>query len=157
MPFTHSVFHKIFTMNGDFHPNKLSPVLLHNGDGLYFPWSRIWIAKFYLFVIRSCCGSGGWSLACHFRGPGSISSQYMGFVVNRVPLGKVYFRVQRLCSLKAIQPMHHTHLDHNIILSEGQEGHAWEPTKLAVFFEISKSTVLTSTSTLSQLVHVYSG
>jgi len=77
--------------------------------------------------------------------------------VNRVPLGKVYFRVQRICSVKAIQPMHHTHLDHNILLSEGQEGQAWEPAKMAVFFGISESTGLTSTSTLFQLVQVSSG
>jgi hypothetical protein len=81
----------------------------------------------------------------------------MGFVVDRVPVGQVSFRVHRLCSVKVILPMQHTHIDHNILLSEGQEGQAWEPVNREVFFAISKSTGLTSTSTLSQLVQVSSG
>jgi len=79
------------------------------------------------------------------------------FVVDRVPLEQVSFRVRMLYSVKAIQPMHHTLLHHNILLSEGQEGQAWEPVNIAVFSGTSKSTGLTSISTFSQLVQVSSG
>jgi hypothetical protein len=76
----------------------------------------------------------------------------MRFVVDRMPLGQVSSRIHMLYSVKAIQPMHHTLLHHNILLSEGQEGQAWEPANIAVFFGLSKSTGLTSISALSQLV-----
>lgn len=71
--------------------------------------------------------------------------------------GKSIFQSSEARSVKAIQPMHHTHLDHNILLSEGEGAQTWEPAKIAVFFGISKRNGLTSTSTLSQLEQVSSG
>jgi hypothetical protein len=63
----------------------------------------------------------------------------MRFLVDRLPLGEVFFRVQRLCSVKAILPMHHTRLDHNIPLSEGQESQAKELANMEVFFLCNKT------------------
>ena len=73
-------------------------------------------------VQRSCCGSGSQSPASHRRNSGSMSGQYVRFLVDKLALVQVFLGILRVSPVSILPPVLHTHLPLRVALARPTNG-----------------------------------